>query len=249
MNPELFGFSRYRQVLERYWKHFFIVGLLTLAGLAPLAVGILLAVLSSSVLVLLPACVVGGLFAGPALSGMVDAIFRGLRDCRDDWWASYKKQFRQNLRSSLLPGIVFSLFVGFAVFMGMLLYISPVGPGWGTLAVYLFSFVLASMLFATYWPQLVLFEQSNKNRLKNCLLFTLKYFLPTLGVGLLQTVWYAAAVLFMPWTAFLVPILGVWYLLFLVFFILYPRLDEAFLIEQKIEETFPGQIDRWEEEV
>lgn len=238
------GFDRYREVLGRNWKSFFMVHFLTLAGLIPLGAGIALSVMFSSVPVLAAACVIGGIFAGPALSGMTDCIFRALRDCRDDWWASYKRQFRQNFAGSILPGIVFSLFIGFAVFMGMMMYVwSESAPSAGTTALFIFSFVLASMLFSVFFPQLVLFKQSLFLRLKNCLLFFIKYFWRTIGAAVLQTVWWLIGVLFMPWTAFLVPILGVWYIMFLSFFILYKPLNEAFSIEKSIEESFPGQIE------
>lgn len=74
------GFYRYRQLLSgrfgRWWK----VNLLTLAGFLPLAAGIFYAVASTSLLVLLPCSLLGGMIAGPFLAGMYDAILRGLRD-------------------------------------------------------------------------------------------------------------------------------------------------------------------------
>lgn len=73
------GFYRYRQLLStrfgRWWK----TNLLTLAGLAPLTAGISYAVMSSSVLVLLPCSLLGGMIAGPFLAGMYDAVLRGVR--------------------------------------------------------------------------------------------------------------------------------------------------------------------------
>ncbi len=228
----LTGFLRYREILERDFKQFFIVDLLTLAGFIPLGAGIAFAVMTSSVLVLIASCVIGGVFAGPAVSGMVDLIFRRLRDCMDDWWYCYKLQWKQNWKCSIVPGIVFSLFVGFAVFMGIMMYLwSDTAPTPGTLAIYFFSIIIAVMFFSVYWPQLVLFNQSVVIRLKNCILFFIKYFWRTLGVAVLQTVWWAVTALFMPWTAFVVPFLGVWFIMFVSFFFLYPKLDKAFSIE------------------
>ena len=53
------GFKRYAQVLERDWKRFFLVDLLTLASLIPFAATVVLAVLTSSLLVLVPGCIIG----------------------------------------------------------------------------------------------------------------------------------------------------------------------------------------------
>ncbi|MBD5119271.1 MAG: hypothetical protein HDT37_09230 [Clostridiales bacterium] len=41
---------------------------------------------------------------------------------------------------------------------------------------------------------------------------------------------------------FLIPFLSMWYILYLAVFILYRPMDEAFLIEDQINERFPGQI-------
>ena len=84
------GFKRYAQVLERDWKRFFLVDLLTLASLIPLAAAIVLSVMTSSLLILIPGCIFGGVIAGPGLACMYDCILRSLRDNQDDWWGNYK---------------------------------------------------------------------------------------------------------------------------------------------------------------
>lgn len=70
---------------------------------------------------------------------------------------------------------------------------------------------------------------------------------PALKASAIQIIWWLAAFLFLPWTAFLLPLLGVWYILFLAIFTVYRSLDEAFHIEEQIEAHFPGQIDRGED--
>lgn len=55
-------------------------------------------------------------------------------------------------------------------------------------------------------------------------------------------------VLFLPWSAFLVPFLGVWYILYLSNFLLYDQLDQAFRIEEQIGKAFPEQIPVYGEE-
>lgn len=240
------GFKRYAQVLERDWKRFFLVDLLTLGSLIPFAAGVVYAVLTSSVLVLMAACVLGGLLAGPGIACMVDGILRALRDNRDDWWHNYKKAWRQNFRASLLPGIVGCLFVGFLVFACALLWWSNLPVGAGTAAVLLASALIVTMVFSVWWPQVVLFTQRPGIQLKNCLLFIIQYFWRTLGVAALQLLWWVVMVLFMPWTAFVVPFLGVWYILYVSLFFLYGKLDYAFRIEEQIAEKFPEQIPDYE---
>ena len=72
-----------------------------------------------------------------------------------------------------------------------------------------------------YWPQLVLFEQKNSVRLRNALLFTLKYSLPVLGAAALQLVAWLLMVLFAPWTLLLLPVAAVWFIPYAALFVLY----------------------------
>ena len=88
-----------------------------------------------------------------------------------------------------------------------------------------------------YWPQLVLFDQSAFIRLKNCLLFCITYFWRVLAVALLQLAYWLLHILFAPWTALLLPLLGIWYIVFLSQFLLYDRLNEAFRIEERFQQN------------
>lgn len=238
--PELrpTGLARYKQVLERDWKRFFLVDLLTLASFIPFGLGMGYAVLSSSVLVLIPVCLLGGLIVGPGLSGMYDVILRALRDDLDDWWVSYKKAFRQNFRASLVPGVLMCLFLGFLIFNCAMLWWAAQPPSIGTVAILIVSALICTVIFTLWWPQIVLFDQRPGIQLKNCLLFTLQNFWPTLRSAGLQLLWWAIMVLFLPWTAFLLPFLGVWYILYVACFLLYDRMDAAYRIEEQIQQAF-----------
>ena len=240
------GFARYRQVLEREWKRFFLVDLLTLGSLIPFGLGVACAVLSESVLVLIPACVLGGLIAGPGMAGMYDAILRALRDNFDDWWYSYKRAIRPSWRQSLLPGVLGCLFVGFYIFACALVWWADAPITLGTVSILFTSALLVTMVFSVWWPQVVLFDQKHGIQLKNCLLFCLQYFGKVIKAALVQLAWWVFMVLMMPWTAFVVPFLGVWYVLFVSNFLLYDHLDTAFEIEEQIARAFPEQIPTYE---
>ena len=144
------GFYRYRQLLStrfgRWWK----TNLLTLAGLAPLTAGISYAVMSSSVLVLLPCSLLGGIIAGPFLAGMYDAVLRGLRDDPKPWWDCYKRSWKQNWRGSLIPGALLGLFAGVCAFMAMLFWWAERSPSLGTVAIYLFAILVVLIVNTLY---------------------------------------------------------------------------------------------------
>ena len=228
------GFNRYKQCLSFYGVHWFQVGLLTTVGALPLATGITLAVMSSSVLLLLPCSALGGVIFGPFLAGMFDAVLRGLRDDPNNWWTNYKRAWKQNWVGSLLPGAFLGLFIGVYAFMASLFWWAQVAPSPGTVALYLFSGLILIVATTLFWPQLVLFRQSIVNRLRNIILFTAKYLWRVLGAALLQMAYFAILILFAPWTLLLVPFLGVWYIIFLSQFVLYNQLN----LELQIEDRF-----------
>lgn len=209
------GFNRYKQLLSLHASSWIKLNLLTVAGALPLAAGIGYAILSSSILVLIPLSILGGIIWGPFLAGLYDGILRGLRDAPESWWTAWRKSWRQNGRESLLPGAVLGLLVGMYAFMAALFWWSPSPQTPGTIALYLFSGALFLLLNTLYWPQMVLFRQTALNRMRNIILFTAKYFWRMAGVTLLQLVYILIYVLLAPWTLLLVPFLGLWYITFL----------------------------------
>lgn len=238
----LTGIDRYQDVLGRNWKRFFGYGLVTLVGFLPFAAGVAYAILSRSLLVLLPASLVGGAVAGPFLACLYDGILRALRDAPGRFGANLRRALQQNWRGALLPGAITGLFLGAGAFAGMLLFgWSSVWPSWGTICLYLFSWLLFFMISTLYWAQFVLFEQRNFVRLRNTLLFVLRYPLPLLGAAALQLVFWLLMVLFAPWTLVLLPFVAIWFIQFETLFLLYNKLEEAFSLEEQIAAQFPDQ--------
>ena len=238
------GFPRYKEVLEENWKDFMKVGFITLLFFVPLAVGLVYAVGARSSLAAIGAGLLGGALSGPGWACMEDLVLRRLRDDLSDWGVSWRRAIRQNWRASLLPGAVQGLFLGLIVFAGALILwgAAPVTPA--NLVLLALSAVLGTMVLTVWWPQVVLFEQKPLPQIKNAVFFCLLHFGKVLLSALVQILWWTVMFLFLPWTAFVVPVLGVWYILFLALHLLYPRLDEDFHIEEQIEEHFPGEMGR-----
>lgn len=227
------GFNRYKQLLSLHAFSWIKLNLLTVLGGLPLAAGIGYAILSSSILVLIPLSVLGGMIWGPFLAGLYDGILRGLRDAPGTWWTSWRKSWRQNGLESLLPGAILGLLIGMYAFMAALFWWSASPQTPGTVALYLFSGALFLLLNTLYWPQLVLFRQNPLNRMRNIILFTAKYFWRVAGVTLLQLLYILIYVLLAPWTLLLVPILGLWYIVFLSQILIYAQMDQELEIEEK----------------
>lgn len=236
-NPDVrqVGLNRYKQLLSWHASSWIKLNLLTLAGAVPLMLGIGYAILSSSILMLIPLSLVGGMIWGPFLAGLYDGILRGLRDAPERWWIAWQKSWRQNARDSLMPGAVLGLLVGMYAFMAALFWWSTVPQTPGTLILYLFSGALLFLLTTLYWSQLVLFRQTTLNRIRNIILFTIKYFWRMAGVAILQLVYFAIFILFAPWTLLLLPFLGLWYIAFLSQFLIYNQMNTEFGIEEKFQ--------------
>ncbi len=237
----LTGHERYRELLGRDLFRFLVTNLLTLLGFLPLIAGVAFAILSSSILVLIPACIIGGMFAGPAIACMHDTILRSLRDAPGSLSQNYRRALKQNWRQALVPGIVFSLMLGLYAFMIMLIWWADTPPGWGTVALLAFGMLLFFMFFTIYWQLLVLFDQPQKQRIMNCLLFIIRSFWKVFRVSILQILYWAVLILFMPLSLILLPFTGIWFILFSMDFKLYDTMNEVFKIERQIAEAFPEQ--------
>lgn len=231
------GFRRYTQLMSRHWGDWLKINAFTILGALPLVGGILISIAASSVVLLIPCCIAGGMIFGPFLSGMYDSLLRAMRDDPLPWMENYRKSWRNNFRGSLVPGALLGLMIGFFCFSGMLLWWAqtPVSPG--TVVLLLFSALLCVVFFQLYWTQLVLFNQSPVIRLRNAVLFTIQYFWRVFGVGLLQIGYWGIYLLFAPWTLLILPIVGIWYILFVSELILYSRLDAALDIEDQFEQA------------
>ena len=214
------GFARYKQLMSFYAGRWVKLNLLAALGALPLAAGIAFSILTSSVVVLLPASLIGGAVFGPFLAALYDSIFRGLRDAPGSWREHWRRSWRQNAKASLAPGALLGLLAGLYAFMLYMMWSAALPPTPGTVALVLFSTLLFLALNLLYWPQLVLFQQGAKARLYN-------------------------AVLFAPWTLLLAPFIGLWFLLFVCEFILYSRLDSALQIEEQFRAV---EGDPWKEE-
>ncbi len=239
------GFARYKQLMSFYGFNWLRVNLFTAAGALPLAAGILFAILTSSLLLLLPLSLIGGMIFGPFLAGLVDGIMRGLRDAPGNWWKNYKKSWKQNWRSSLLPGAFLGFFVGLFSFMFHIMGSAKIAPSLSTVLMMLLSAAVVVWFSTLYWPQLVLFQQSFVNRARNALLFTIKHSVRVLAAVLIQCVWIALIVLLAPWTIVVVPFLGFWFPIFLAQYRIYDDLNRDLRIE---EQFMPIEGDPWAED-
>ena len=132
--------------------------------------------------------------------------------------------------------------------MAMLFWWSVRFPGWGTIAIYICSLFLFTMFFSICWPQIALFEQPFHQCFKNSLLFMIRFFPKTAGITLFQLTYWIIIVLFLPWSVILLPLTGIWFVLYTANFIIYDTFNNIFQIEAKIADSFPEQVPFYEDD-
>ncbi len=235
----LTGILRYRELTDRYFGAFFKANLLTIFGFLPMGIGFLFVSGTGNPALVLAVFIVGGGIAAPFLAGLYDAVYRALRDAPGSWFENYRKAWRQNWRSSIVPGMVFGLLLGSYSLSGMTLLMSR--QSLWTVAVIFFSLILFTMFFSVYWPLLVLMDQTVSVGIQNCLMFLLKEFWKVLGIALLQAAYWIAIVLFFPLSLLTLPILGFWFILFIANFLIYGAMNAVFRIEEQIAAVYPEQ--------
>lgn len=236
------GFDRYREVLEDSWKALFLVGFISLILFLPFAGGMVWAVLGKSALIAIAAGVLGGVFAGPGLGCLYDLVLRRLRNDKSEWQVCWKRAFKQNLGISILTGIVQCVFMGQVVFSGALMLWGAAKPSLGTIAILLAGSIFLAAILTVWWPQAVLFTQKTGIRLKNTLFFILFHPGRVFGAAVLQVAYWLIMLFLLPWSAFAVPILGDWYVLFLSVFFIYRPLNRDFKVEDQIRAAFPENL-------
>ena len=229
------GFDRYRQLLSFYAFDFVKANLLLTVASLPLAAGILVSVMSSSILILIPASLAGGMIMGPFLAVLYDILFRGFRDAPGRFTKSAVRAFRQNWKDALLPGAILGFLIGMYAFMAYIIWWTdaPV-PSGSIFFCYLMSAWILLIVTSLFWPQLVLFRQPLMDTCRNILLFTAKYLWRVAGGALLKLLLYGVLLLFAPWTLILVPFFGFWYPIFADEFFFYEKLNEELQIEDRI---------------
>ncbi len=190
--------------------------------------------------------IVGGLLAGPALAGMYDTVLRALRDEAGYWWTTYRRAFKRNFKSAILPGIVYCTVVTIQIFLvyfcfNMLYHGTNVGlPMWVATVL---NLVLLHMLFSYMWPQVVLLDQPFTLTLKNSLNCMIAFLPHALASSIVAILFWGVVILCMPLGIFLMLIFGFWFQTEVCCQIVYGDIDRVFHIEENIRKMKDAELE------
>lgn len=236
--PRKTGLPRLWQMVRRDLWDDFRAGFLALAGCLPFLLGMFFAV-SLHAMPLAPlAGLLGGAAAGPQLCALADTLLRGLRDDPVTGWGAYRKAWRRSARAALLPGALSGALLGVQIFLllhaGVLQMSLPIAA---SLALGM-ALLLGINLYL--WPQMALMELSLGQLVKNSALLFVGQLprtaaaLAFLGAYILLSLrFFSLALALLPLTNFWLPALP-------ALSLVYPGLNRAFRIEEKLRNPSGG---------
>ena len=235
--PRKTGILRFFEVVGRDLTGMFLASFLACLGFVPGICIVLFGFASGSLVVMAAGAVIGGAIAGPCLAGVYDTVLRALRDEPGYWWTTYRRAFRQNWKSSILPGIFYGLIITLQVSLVYFCVTMPargVQVGTGIWVGAILNLIVFHMLFTYMWPQVVLLNQPFHQTLVNSLLCMLGFLPHALAASLLQIVFWGIVILTMPLGVVLMVLLGFWFTTEICCQMITGDLERVFHVEAQI---------------
>lgn len=230
--PRKRGFARWREVIGRdLWK-FWRAGMTMMVASLPYLLGMYFAIITHAVLILLAACVIGGLIAGPFFCGLVDTILRSLRDEPGFLELGWRRAMKQNWKDSLFPGALCCTLYGVQVFT--VYHLDTGSVGLSDLLLLVIGFFVTTGFFIWFWPQIALLDAPLPAKLKNAVLFAFTQPLRTLGGALFCLFYLTAMLLFAPYSFAVFLFTGFWLPLSVALLAMYQPMEKAFHLEDSI---------------
>lgn len=235
--PRKTGILRFFEVVGRDLTGMFLANFLACLGFVPGICIVLFGFASGSLVVMAAGAVIGGAIAGPCLAGVYDTVLRALRDEPGYWRSTYRRAFRQNWKSSILPGIFYGLIITLQVSLVYFCVTMPargVQVGTGIWVGAILNLIVFHMLFTYMWPQVVLLNQPFHQTLVNSLLCMLGFLPHALAASLLQIVFWGIVILTMPLGVVLMVLLGFWFTTEICCQMITGDLERVFHVEAQI---------------
>lgn len=228
------GLLRLWELIGRDFWNNFRAGFLALVGCLPFAAGLSFSVLSHSLIFVPVLGLAGGAIAGPELCALVDTLLRGQRDQVSFWWYTYRKAWKRNAKSALLPGSLSGLLLAFQLFL--FIFAKDLELNLPTIVTMVIGTALLLGLSIYLWPQLALMQLSFGQMLRNSALLFLGRLPRSVAALAILAVYIGLSVQFPDLAFALLPFLNLWLPALLVLFIIYPVLDDAFQLQERFHD-------------
>ena len=212
-----------------------------MAGFLGTALAIL-GMMGGSALLTVVGGVLGGLLAGPFLSGMIDTVLRALRDEAGLLVAHHKRAWKQNWKQSLLPGALFGPVCGQLELdaprtgAGRQHQHRAVGGLAGRDLCLHRLFQLAAGAGAAGGSAAAPACQKRRTDV-------LRLLPRTLAAALVLAVYWGLTLLYLPATILVIVVFGFWLPVTVAGMILYPGLDKVFRLEETLAARRDAEIE------
>ena len=233
--PRKKGIARLVEILGRDLDGIFLSGSLAVLACVPAVVLVGLSLWMGSLpLCLLAACCTGWL-VGPAMTGLYDTILRALRDEPGFWWHTYKRVWKQSFKSSILPGIVFTMLWALISYAAFALF-QMVDVSASFVFILLLDVVLLLTLGSYFWMQNALFDSSIIKKLSNCVRMFLGFLPQTVLSAVFQVGYWLLMMVLVQRCAFVFLLTGLWVPNLLAMMAVYTPIEKSLHLEILISE-------------
>lgn len=226
--PRKRGIARWLEVVGRDFGRFWCAGALAMVSMIPLICAQLFQLIP-----MLIVSILGGMLAAPQFCGLADTILRSLRDEPCFWWHTYRRAWKRNVKSALIPGAIWGTVTGMQLFT--LIHFFDAQFSLSTIIVLIVGLVVVQGVFLWVWPQLALLEVPLSAIVKNSIILYLSRLGKSLAASFLLVGVCALLALFMPYSLAILLIFNIWPVMTTIWLMFYRQLDEAFDIETSIE--------------
>lgn len=179
---------------------------------------------------------------GPALTAMVRILTKMLCDTPGFVWHDFKRYFKENFRSMLLPGMLFSALAGaqlFALLNGSML----ANAGIVVTAMFFLSVLLLLLIWPYFYLQAAYLELGLLPRLQNSVALSLGFLPRSAAGGLLFGALVVAQVLFFPLTLPILLFIGITLPALICMMWTWPPTNKSFNIEETLKKRHDEQFD------
>lgn len=250
--PQKKGIARFWEILTRDFGSLVKLNLIYQLCLFPAQFLLVLAVIgmgSVGFLLFGALALVASILVGPATVAVYHCLIQILRDQPGFVWHDFKDQFKSNFRTSVIPGIIYSLIIGAQIF-GVFFYMQGNNAiGMVFIVLFLFSVLIFAMATPYFFAQQAFVDLKNRLMLQNSVIMALGYAPRSFVGALFGTGLIIVQVLLFPLSTFLTPFIGYTIPLLINLMWVWPQVDKAFKIDETLKQRHDDEMDEYVNEI
>ena len=187
-------------------------------------------------LVLLGLAIIGGILVGPATVAMTHAVSKMMRDDPGFIWNDFKKVFKENFKSTIIPGMLYVLIMVAEIF-AFLYYFAMSSTSTGNfvmLIVFIFSLLVFSMTMPYFFLQKGYLNLNNRGTMKNSLLLAFGFAPRSFVGGVVNTLLMAVQIYFIGPVSLITIFIGYTIPTLFTLMWIWPPVNKTFKIEKTL---------------